>query len=313
MDVELPWLEDFLAVIEAGGFSRAAVRRHVTQPALSRRIRSLEAWIGTPLFERNTHTVILTRGGAAFRPIAEDILRRVASGREEVLETAHAATGTLRFAATHNLSQNFFPNWYRDLASGAESGVMLQLFSANMEACERLLIAGDVHFLLAHYHAATPTRLPPARFQSMRLGIDRIVPVSAPASSDSSAPRFRLPGIADAPLPHLTYHPGSGVGRIVSGALSAWEQTPNLQATFTGPAMLLVEMARDGQGVTWSPHDLVKADLRTGRLRLAGGPEWEIPIEMRLFRPRLRLSKTAELFWTRAKQATADHDCKAEL
>jgi DNA-binding transcriptional LysR family regulator len=312
MDLELSWLEDFLAVIEAGGFSRAATRRHVTQPALSRRIRALEAWIGTPLFERNTHTVILTRGGAAFRPIAEDILRRVASGREEVLETAHAAMGTLRFAATHNLSQNFFPNWYRGLVGGAESGVMLQLYSANMEACERLLIAGEVHFLLAHFHAAIPTRLPPARFQSVRLGTDRIVPVSGPAGPGSSAPRFLLPGIADTPLPHLTYHPGSGVGRIVSGALSAWEQAPHLQATFTGPAMLLVEMARDGQGVTWSPHNLVDADLRSGRLRPAGGPEWEIPIETRLFRPRLRLSRTAELFWTRAKQAIADDDCKVE-
>lgn len=194
MDVGLPWLEDFLAVIEAGGFSRAAARRHVTQPALSRRIRALEAWIGTPLFERNTHTVILTRAGAAFRPIAEDILRRVAAGREEALEAAHAATGTLRFAATHNLSQTFFPNWYRDLEARAERGAMLQLFSANMEACERLLIAGEVHFLLAHYHAAVPTRLPPARFQSIRLCADRIVPVSAPAGPDAGAPRYRLPG-----------------------------------------------------------------------------------------------------------------------
>ena len=37
--MELSWLEDFLAVIANGGFSRAATQRHITQPALSRRIR----------------------------------------------------------------------------------------------------------------------------------------------------------------------------------------------------------------------------------------------------------------------------------
>ncbi|WP_157791107.1 LysR family transcriptional regulator, partial [Bradyrhizobium japonicum] len=33
--MDLVWLEDFLAIAEEGGFSRAAQRRHVTQPALS--------------------------------------------------------------------------------------------------------------------------------------------------------------------------------------------------------------------------------------------------------------------------------------
>ena len=77
--MDLVWLEDFLAIAEEGGFSRAAKRRHVTQPALSRRIRSLEEWLGTPLFERSTHTITLTPAGESFRPVAEDVLRRVLS------------------------------------------------------------------------------------------------------------------------------------------------------------------------------------------------------------------------------------------
>ncbi|HWU74121.1 MAG TPA: LysR family transcriptional regulator, partial [Sphingomonas sp.] len=50
--MELAWLEDFIALSETGNFSRAAELRHVTQPAFSRRIRALEDWVGTPLFER---------------------------------------------------------------------------------------------------------------------------------------------------------------------------------------------------------------------------------------------------------------------
>ena len=69
--------------------------------------------------------------------------------------------------------------------------------------------------------------------------------------------------------------------------------------------MLLVEMARDGQGVTWSPRSLVEADLLSGPLTRAGNSDWDIPIEVRLFRARLRLAATAELFWEQAKRLAA--------
>jgi DNA-binding transcriptional LysR family regulator len=111
--MDLIWLEDFLAIAEGGGFSRAAERRHVTQPALSRRIRSLEEWLGTPLFERSTHTVALTPAGEMFRPVAEDVLRRIYGGREEAREIARLKAETIHFAATHALSQTFFPDWIR--------------------------------------------------------------------------------------------------------------------------------------------------------------------------------------------------------
>ena len=107
--MDLVWLEDFLAIAEEGGFSRAAERRHVTQPALSRRIKSLEEWLGTQLFERSTHTITLTAAGESFRPVAEDVLRRVLVGREEALEVARLKAETITFVATHSLSQTFFP------------------------------------------------------------------------------------------------------------------------------------------------------------------------------------------------------------
>jgi DNA-binding transcriptional LysR family regulator len=300
MDVELGWLKDFLAVIDAGGFSRAAEKRHVTQPALSRHIRALEQWLGTSLFERNTHTVVLTRAGVAFRPIAEDILHRVAAGRDRVLEEAHAATESLRFAVTNALSITFFPHWFRQVQAEATSSMNLQLVSANMASCERMLIDGEAQFLIAHHHVLAPTRLQSSRFQSVLIGEDLVVPVSAPDEADARRPRFALPGTLEAPLPHLTYHPGSGIGRIVAGSLAAKEQPAFLQPGFIGPAVLLAEMAQSSAGVAWVIRSLVEADLEAGRLVLAGGPEWNISVEVRLFRPRARLTSAAEAFWKHA-------------
>jgi LysR family transcriptional regulator, hypochlorite-specific transcription factor HypT len=41
--MELKWLDDYLALIETGSFSAAAEKRHVSQPAFSRRIQMLES------------------------------------------------------------------------------------------------------------------------------------------------------------------------------------------------------------------------------------------------------------------------------
>ena len=52
--METKWLEDFVSLAETRSFSRSAQLRHVTQPAFSRRIQSLEAWAGSDLVDRSS-------------------------------------------------------------------------------------------------------------------------------------------------------------------------------------------------------------------------------------------------------------------
>lgn len=303
--MDLIWLEDFLAIAEEGGFSRAAERRHVTQPALSRRIRALEEWLGTPLFERSTHTLTLTPAGETFRPVVEDLLRRVLVGREEALEVARLKAETIHFAATHALSQTFFPDWIRK-AESASAGAAIQLVAANFAACEKLLLDAQSHFLLAHHHPSLVSRLDTDRFQRIELDTDVLVPVSAPGATpgvgrrgrSQAEPRYALPGSVDAPLPFLAYHPGSGVGRIVGAFLAARESSCWLDPKFSAPMMLLTDMARQGQGITWAPHSLVRDDLASGRLLRAGAADWNIDISVCLFRSRARMTHAAETFWS---------------
>lgn len=299
--MDLIWLEDFLAIAEDGGFSRAAERRHVTQPALSRRIRALEDWLGTPLFERSSHTLTLTPAGTSFRIVAEDVLRRVVAGREEALEVARLKAETIHFAATHALSQTFFPHWIRR-ADGAAAGAGVQLVAANFAACEKLLLDARVHFLLAHHHPALASRLDSDHFQRIELDSDVLIPVSAPAARSArrgrAKPRYLLPGSDAAPLPYLAYHPGSGIGRIVSAVLAGKRPAPALLPGFAAPVMLLIDMAREGRGITWAPRSLVEHDLATGRLVRAGPEAWDIAISISLFRPRSRMTNAAEAFWS---------------
>jgi DNA-binding transcriptional LysR family regulator len=308
--MDLNWIEDFLAVAEGGGFSRAAERRHVTQPALSRRIKALEEWLGTPLFERSTHTVVLTPAGETFRPVAENVLRRVYGGREEALEVARLKAETISFAATHALSQTFFPDWIRS-AESARASAAVQLVATNFAGCEKLLLDAQTHFLLTHYHPSLVSRLDKDRFQYIELGKDALIPVSAPAEQESvrggrrrspTGPRYPLRGSSDSTLPYLAYHPGSGIGRIVTAFLTGKDLASRLVPSFSAPVMLLIDMARQGRGITWAPESLVQEDLRSGRLLRAGGEDWDIEIRICLFRPRSRMTHAAEKFWNGIKK-----------
>ncbi|MFL7905867.1 LysR family transcriptional regulator, partial [Azospirillum argentinense] len=177
--MELNWLEDFLALAECGNFSRAAEGRNLTQPAFSRRIRALEDWTGTPLFDRSTQPVGLTEAGRRFRPFADETVRRLLQGREEARLAGGAAATALRFAATHALSLTFFPAWLSRLEGQVRLGA-IHLLSDSMQACEQVMMQGQAQFLLCHAHAAAPSRLEAGAFRSAVVGSDRLVPVCAP-------------------------------------------------------------------------------------------------------------------------------------
>jgi DNA-binding transcriptional LysR family regulator len=288
------WLEDFLAILSEGGFSRAAERRAVSQSAFSRRIRSLEDWVGATLFDRDTHSIRLTAAGERFRPAAEEILRVLEAGRRDALSAAQAATDTLLFAATHALSLTFFPAWLRKLETESPSMATVQLTADTMVGCERLMIEGRAQFLLCHHHSAASTRLTNDGFRSIGLGTDVMVPVVAPSLvSDSILTRG----------PFLAYTSESGMGRILTAAWEEAGKNPPTEPAFSSHlATVLAAMARDGRGLVWSPLSLVHPDIEAGKLIKVGNQSDEVPIEIRLFRPRARQSLTAERFWDRLVQ-----------
>jgi LysR family transcriptional regulator, hypochlorite-specific transcription factor HypT len=295
--MELDWLEDFAALAELGNFSRAAGARHVSQPAFSRRIKALEDWVGVPLFNRAQQGVTLTAAGEAFRANAEETIRRVHQSCREAREAAGKEATTLRFAATHALSFSFFPHWIRGFDAGTAGAI--RLVSDHLQACEELMLRGEAQFLLCHQHDDMGG-LPAAQFRSLVVGKDMLVPLVAPDAA--RAPRWRLPGTPDAPARHLAYSPQSGLGRIVASQLA---DTPlALETVFTSHlAAALQSMARDGSGIAWLPMSLAEPDLEDGRLVRAGEPRFDIPLEIRLFRPQARQSRAAEALWRSVKGA----------
>jgi DNA-binding transcriptional LysR family regulator len=104
--MELRHLRYFVAVAEAENVSRAALRLHVSQPALSRQIRDLEEELGFPLLTRTAKSVHLTAAGRTFLDDARAVLlraedavksaRAVATGQRGELHVGYAPSPTVR-------------------------------------------------------------------------------------------------------------------------------------------------------------------------------------------------------------------------
>jgi len=89
--IELRHLRAFVAVAEELNFGRAAARLYLSQPALSRQIRSLERLVGCDLLRRSTHRVELTLAGEALLDRARGMLREV----DEAVSAARSVGGEL--------------------------------------------------------------------------------------------------------------------------------------------------------------------------------------------------------------------------
>jgi len=112
--MQINQISAFLAVAELGSFSLAAEQLHITQPAVSKRIRQLEISINTALFDRISKRIILTPNGKAFKPHAERILQELKSYRFSLSRQQDSPSGSLSFATSHHIGLHRLPGTLRD-------------------------------------------------------------------------------------------------------------------------------------------------------------------------------------------------------
>jgi DNA-binding transcriptional LysR family regulator len=107
--MELNQLETFLAVAEEHSFSRAAVRMHRTQPAVSQVIRKLEEELGETLFDRATRDGSLTASGVLLRDYALRLLALRREASSALVELKSLERGRLQIAANEYTCMYLLP------------------------------------------------------------------------------------------------------------------------------------------------------------------------------------------------------------
>lgn len=300
--MELKWLKDFVSLAEYSSFSRAAQDRNITQSALSRRIKQLETWAGMALVDRSSNPVKLTEAGASFLPRAQDAIDLLTNARNSLYEQYNPMWEVLSFATLNSLSLSFFPLWMAEMeATGDEFRVRFTDPHASFLGNISTLVHGQCDFFLTYALDTIPQMEDLKKFPYLSVGIERVVPVSAPNSDGTPLHSLnRTYRATDC----LSYRGNSFFSLALQQLFE--KRQYNLHTVYeNGMSIALKAMALSGHGVTWIPHSLAEDELRRGLLVPAGTPEDDLLVEIRIYRTPNFRNRQAEKFWRRASYLAA--------
>ncbi len=254
--MEIDQVETFLAVGTFGGFRRAAEALRLTQPAVSARIKALEASLGVPLFERGRGGMVLSAAGRALRPHAEQILRAVALARQGVHEIRPASGGALQIAAALSICTYLLPDVLKRFQA-AHPKVMMTVRSGHSKEVLEMVLREEAEIGLARslHHPAVET---------VSLRDDPLILVSNRAHRPTDARRVRLEEVAARPL--VFFDRGSSDWTLTHGLFRRAGLVPNvvLEVETIEAAKRMVER---GLGLAFLPLLAVAKEIRRGTLK----------------------------------------------
>lgn len=276
--MELKWLDDYIALLEAGSFSAAAQRRHVSQPAFSRRIRMLEDWLGVTLIDRS-------RKPLQFTPVARDnqiafrnMVARIYEFRA-MLKSASLDSGGITISAQHTLAASYMPDFLSRLRQ-LDPNQSFRIRSENRTESIAILMRGEAEILLTYESPQFPCHVPEAFAQRHVLAKDDLVLVAAPKL------HRRLARVAEGePVPMLCFPPESFFGQIIRAeVLPALMRRQQVVVRCVSEfAMGLRELALAGEGVVWLPTSLIRHDLQSGALQTLNRLGEPVPMDIVVF------------------------------
>lgn len=298
--MEAKWLEDFLSVARTGSFSLSAAERHITQSAFSRRIKSLEQWVGVALIDRSSYPTRLTAAGLRFQATAREATASLLNARQELRHAARADRRLLRIAIQHSLASGFLARWLATLPL-AQDDLLVQVRADNLHDCVRDLEEGSVDLLVCYTHPGLPLQLNRDRYPSLTLARDLLTPVSK-AGADGRPMHALRPGATDA-TPWLSYSDDAQLGRVAALAIDAADPPLAVHPVFESALVeALRATALEGLGVAWLPGSLIADDLNHKRLVRAGPALLDVPLQVRVFAERSLIGGRLQRLWEVARQ-----------
>lgn len=291
--MELKWIEDYLALARYGSFSKAAEARFVTQPAFSRRIRSLENWLGITLVDRSKYPTALTEAGQVFLADAEVLQSQIYAARDHLRGLARDQEA-LVVLSQHTLALSFIPRWLQNIEP-LLGNALLKVNAGNLHDSVESFMAGVGNFLLCFSSCDVFQELEREDIESIQVGTDLLLPVTA--VDQQGEPLYRA--TQDEPLRWLSYPKESFFGKLIQReCLPQLEEGPELRRVCENAlAEGLKALVERGYGIAWLPRCLVDKELEAGRMQILDTPLASVELKIKLYRFRTEHTEVAEKFW----------------
>lgn len=251
--MELKHIEYFLALAEELNFSRAAQRLHISQPPLSRHIKTLEKELKTKLFHRDTHSVRLTKEGHLFYEKALNLSRQVHAVANKVKSANEVSVAQLSISFVFPALMTFLPDL---LASFRKSYPHIQV------DMKELYDTGEIQRKIesqeldaAFLHNVLPKTKGIARHRVAAEDVQLVIPVNHPLANRDKVSHQDLKG-----------EPIIFFSRELSPTLydlflyecyEAGGFKPNITMELA-PAHARIALVSQGLGVTFAPPSLEK-------------------------------------------------------
>jgi LysR family transcriptional regulator, benzoate and cis,cis-muconate-responsive activator of ben and cat genes len=247
--MELRHLRYFVGVAEQENVSRAALKLHLSQPALSRQMRDLEDELGFLLLTRGAKSVRLTEAGRAFLTEARAVLQRVEDAVKTARAVATGARGELHIGYAPSLTARFLPRALR--AFQAESpGVRVKLHDLSTEEMLAGLREGALQMAFV---VRLPALLRGLRFEE--LARDSFCLAVAPKHPLAGRRTVKLAEIAREPLITYTRKDYPDAYALVNAMFAAIKNKPRMAEEHDSVSSLIAAVEA-GNGVAIAVQSL---------------------------------------------------------
>lgn len=259
--MRIDWIEDLVALLDSGGVADAARLRNVTQPAFSRRIKTLEDVLGIELIDRS----VKPSGPSTVLQDREAELRKLAAEQRLLLSDMRQEQSTglrqLVIASQHAITTSMGPQIITSVAEPSRTHIRLR--SANRDECETLLIRRQAAISLTYRIKSEPATELPSFLVEAVIGAETLIPVYGKAFAHSVIERLSHGDLCIIGYPADVFL-GAALNRHILPTLES--RCSVSVVTETGLSTAAMQLAQSGLGVAWVPAALAKPDLLRGDL-----------------------------------------------
>ena len=292
--MELRHLRYFIGVAEEENVSRAALKLHVSQPALSRQIRDLEDELGFLLLERGARSVRLTEAGRAFLTEARAVVQRAEDAVKTARAIATGGVGELHVGYAPSLTPRILPRTLRAFQAELPN-VRVRLHDLSTEEMLAGLREGKLQ--IAFVARPTPAMLRGLRFEELLR--DSLCLAVAPKHPLAGRRSVTLAEVAREPLITYSRKDYPDAHENLAALFAAIKIKPRIAEEHDSVSSLIAAV-ESGAGVAVAPQSL--ACTAGPRLKLIPFSPAPAPLVVGAAWSKAGLSAAAERFLKCAKE-----------
>jgi LysR family transcriptional regulator, hypochlorite-specific transcription factor HypT len=286
------WIEDILAVLEAGSLTAAAEQRFITQSAFTRRIRAIETALDVELFDRTRKPLRLMPHVMAQEQEMRSLLVRLNALRTVLKETDASTNQRVSLACQHTIATTLSPRLIRHLTRDLH--VNMNIKADNRDSCLMMLMTSEVDMAIIYESTQAQPSPRPGGFLEQTLGADRMLPVVAAEFSELWELDFAVGKMRMVSYPAGIYFGALLESRFISRVSQDFQINRTAE---TGLASAALHYILEGIGIGWLPYSIAEPELKSGKLLDLSENLPGCDLEIKIVRLQKTLSDRAEEVW----------------